>query len=347
MTPQGSSTHESVQEYYGTILTNSKGLKTSACSGSKPPAPILACLKLVPQEVSERFFGCGAPLPLGIDGLRVLDLGSGSGRDAFVCAQLVGEHGSVTGVDMTKELLQIAQQNAQPYCEKLNYGKSNMEFIEGHIEYLDRAGIADDSVDIVISNCVVNLSPDKERVLKEAYRVLADGGEFFFSDLYCTRRLPEHVKENKLLWGEGIAGALYIEDFKRLARSVGFTVPRALNAERVTTTDAELAKEVAHQAGDVTFCSITYRLFKLPGLLESLGEDYGQVATYKGTIAGHEHLYQLDADHNFITRKPTLVSGNTAAMVGEGGTSWLSNHFEVTGNRDTHYGLHRDRLTGR
>lgn len=85
----------------------------------------------------------------------------------------------------------------------------------------------------------------------------------------------------QLLWGEGIAGALYIEDFKRLARSVGFTVPRALNAERVTITDAELAKEVAHQAGDVTFCSITYRLFKLPGLLESLGEDYGQVATYK------------------------------------------------------------------
>lgn len=101
--------------------------------------------------------------------------------------------------------LQIAQQNAQPYCEKLNYGKSNMEFIEGHIEYLDRAGIADDSVDIVISNCVVNLSPDKERVLKEAYRVLADGGEFFFSDLYCTQRLPKHVKENKVRCSHGVA----------------------------------------------------------------------------------------------------------------------------------------------
>lgn len=85
----------------------------------------------------------------------------------------------------------------------------------------------------------------------------------------------------QLLWGKCLAGALYIEDFKRLARSVGFTVPRALNAERITITDAELAKEVARQAGDVTFCSITYRLFKLPGLLESLGEDYGQVATYK------------------------------------------------------------------
>lgn len=82
--------------------------------------------------------------------------------------------------------MQIAHQNAQPYCEKLNYGKSNMEFIEGHIEYLDKAGITDESVDIVISNCVVNLSPDKQRVLREAYRVLANGREFFFSDLYCT-----------------------------------------------------------------------------------------------------------------------------------------------------------------
>lgn len=103
MAPRGSSTYESVQEYYGTVLTSSTGLKTSACSGHKPPAPILACLKLVPEEVLEKFFGCGAPLPLGIDGLRVLDLGSGSGRDAFVCAQLVGEHGSVTGVDTTKD----------------------------------------------------------------------------------------------------------------------------------------------------------------------------------------------------------------------------------------------------
>lgn len=101
--------------------------------------------------------------------------------------------------------LQIARQNAQPYCEKLNYGKSNTEFIEGHIEYLDRAGVADDSVDIVISNCVVNLSPDKERVLKEAYRVLADGGEFFFSDVYCTQRLPEHFKENKVRCSHGVA----------------------------------------------------------------------------------------------------------------------------------------------
>jgi len=84
------------------------------------------------------------------------------------------------------------------YCENLKYSKPNMEFKDGHIEYLDRIGIADESFDVVISNCVVNLSPDKERVLKEAFRVLAVGGKFFFSELYCSRRLPEHVKQNQV-----------------------------------------------------------------------------------------------------------------------------------------------------
>ena len=102
-----SSTYESVQDYYGKVLADSKDLKTSACSGSKPALPVLEALKLVPEEVLARFYGCGAPLPLGIDGLTVLDLGSGSGRDSYVCAQLVGEHGRVIGIDFTKELIQV------------------------------------------------------------------------------------------------------------------------------------------------------------------------------------------------------------------------------------------------
>lgn len=94
--------------------------------------------------------------------------------------------------------MQIAQQNMGPYCDKLLYSRPNMEFREGHIEDLAGAGIANESIDIVISNCVINLSPDKEQVMKEAFRVLAVGGEFFFSDLYCNRRLPKAVKENKV-----------------------------------------------------------------------------------------------------------------------------------------------------
>ncbi|KAL3142960.1 hypothetical protein ABBQ38_003245 [Trebouxia sp. C0009 RCD-2024] len=333
---KSSSTYEHVQDYYGKILATSKDLKTSACTASgRPHSKIIDLMRKIPVEVMDKFYGCGAPLPLGVDGLKVLDLGSGSGRDAYVCAALVGEQGSVVGIDMTQEQIQVSRDHADAYCQELKYRKPNMRFVEGHIEYLDQAGIADESVNIIISNCVVNLSPDKRRVLQEAYRVLAKGGEFYFSDVYCDRRLPQHVKDNQILWGECISGALYNEDFKRLAREAGFADPRVLSSSRIDITDAQLAQVV----GNAAFSSITYRLFKLPHHLESLCEDYGQVATYKGSIKGYEHSYQLDDHHAFQTGKPMLVCGNTAAMVGEDGISWLSKHFQVSGDRSVHYGL--------
>lgn len=95
-------------------------------------------------------------------------------------------------------ILQVAKDNAASFCQHLGYSKANMHFIKGHIEYLDKAGIPDDSINIVISNCVINLSPDKQRVLQETYRVLAPGGEFYFSDVYCDRRLPQSVRDHKV-----------------------------------------------------------------------------------------------------------------------------------------------------
>lgn len=101
-------TYDNVQEYYGKVLATSKDLKTSACTASGRPHPkIIDIMRKIPAEVMDKFYGCGAPLPLGIDGLKVLDLGSGSGRDAYVCAALVGEQGQVTGIDMTQEQIQV------------------------------------------------------------------------------------------------------------------------------------------------------------------------------------------------------------------------------------------------
>ncbi len=103
-------TYEVVQDYYGKVLGNTRDLKTSACTASgRPHAHIVAAIKMIPEEVMDKFYGCGAPLPLGIDGLRVLDLGSGSGRDSYACAQLVGEQGQVTGIDMTPEQIKVWQ----------------------------------------------------------------------------------------------------------------------------------------------------------------------------------------------------------------------------------------------
>lgn len=330
-------TFEVVQEYYGKVLSTSKDLKTNACTAcNKPPQNVLDAIKKVPVEVDEKFYGCGAPLPSGVEGLRVLDLGSGSGRDCYVMSDFVGEKGSVIGIDMTEEQLEVARKHDAAFTEKLGYKQSNMSFVQGHIEYLDKAGITDESIDIVISNCVVNLSPDKQRVLTEAYRVLAPGGEFYFSDVYCDRRLPKEVVEHKVLFGECLSGALYVEDFKRMARNAGFVDPRWLTASPIEVNDAELLEVV----GEARFYSITFRLFKLPGLIETLCEDYGQYAVYKGTIPGAFHCYWLDDHHRFEKNKPLLVCGNTGAMVGEQGMSWLSKHFDVVGDRSVHYGIY-------
>lgn len=329
-------TYEAVQDYYGKVLATSKDLKTSACTASKRPhAEIIKIIQQVPDAVLSKFYGCGAPLPMGITGRRVLDLGCGSGRDCYVCAKLVGPEGKVVGIDMTDEQLTVAKDNSGPYCNQLGYKEPNLSFVKGHIEYLEKSGLNDESFDLVISNCVVNLSPDKPRVLREVYRVLAPGGEFYFSDVYADRRLSAEVKAHKVLWGECIAGAMYQEDFCREAVKAGFDDPRMLCKEEILISDPELQDVV----GRARFYSITYRLFKLPGMLETKCEDYGQYAVYKGTIPGLKHHYDLDDHHTLETGKPFLVCGNTAAMLGENGVSWLAPHFEIHGNRNVHYGL--------
>lgn len=334
-TLSGSNTRASVKDYYGRILGSTKDLKTSACTASGRPSPtILSALKRVPEAVKDKFYGCGAPLPLGIKDLRVLDLGCGSGRDCYVASALVGESGSVTGLDMTAEQLEVAIAYADEYSKTLGYKKSNMRFLTGHIEYLDQAGIADGSVDLIISNCVINLSPDKEQVLREAYRVLAAGGEMYFSDVYSDRRVPEEAKKNEVLWGECISGALYTGDFMSMAKAAGFADPRLVSSSPISVTDPSLLELL----GNASFFSKTFRLFKLPGLLEPACEDYGQYAIYKGTIEGHAHSYQLDRAHTFEKGKPSLVCGNTAGMLGEDGLSWLASHFKVSGDRSVHFG---------
>ena len=334
----------SVSKYYGETLSTSDDLLTSACCtpASQIPKAVRDALKAVPDEVKAKYYGCGSPTPCGIEGLRVLDLGSGSGRDCYVAAKLVGENGSVVGVDMTDAQLNVARAHVDEYCkDTLWYKETNATFYKGTIEDLkivvdnngDVVMIEDESVDLIISNCVINLSPDKRAVLSEAHRALANGGEFYFSDVYCDRRLPESLRSHPILLGECLGGAMYIEDFKRLCHNTGFNDPRVLAGHAIEVKDEALAELL----GEAKFYSLTYRLFKLPdGRLETLCEDYGQFAVYKGTIEGNTHAYSLDDHHRLETGKPFLVCGNTASMLGE---TWLGKHFEITGDRSTHYGL--------
>jgi arsenite methyltransferase len=217
--PDGATVRGAVSTYYGETLATSDDLRTTACctAGAPPPA-VREALRLVPQEVKAKYYGCGSPFADGMvgSGARVLDLGCGSGRDCFVAAALVGERGAVLGVDMTPAQLAVGAAHAEAYCrEALGYAAPNLRFAAGEIEDLAAAGVADASVDLIISNCVVNLSADKGAVLREAYRALAPGGEMYFSDVYADRRLPAAVRADEVMLGECLGGALYVEDFLR------------------------------------------------------------------------------------------------------------------------------------
>jgi SAM-dependent methyltransferase len=183
---------------------------------------------------------------------------------------------------------------------------------------------------VVISNCVINLSPQKERVFAEIFRVLKPGGELYFSDVYAGRRVPAELRDDSVLLGECLAGAMYIEDFRRLLRSLGCPDYRTISKRRITLDNPEIEA----RAGMIDFYSITVRAFKLASL-EDICEDYGQVAYYLGTIPDHPHHFTLDDHHTFITCKPMLVCGNTAAMVGD---TRFGRHFKVKGNLSVHYG---------
>ena len=213
---------ESVKEYYGEILKTSKDLKTNACClTSNIPDEHKAILAQIDEEVLSRFYGCGSPIPQHLKGKRILDLGCGTGRDVYLLSKLVGEHGQVIGVDMTPSQIQVGQKALVQQMRVFGFEKPNVTFIQGYMEDLSILGIETDSVDVVVSNCVINLSANIEKVISEIYRVLKPGGEIYFSDVFSNRRLPTFLQENKMMLGECLGGALYKEDFRRIMYNVG------------------------------------------------------------------------------------------------------------------------------
>jgi SAM-dependent methyltransferase len=326
-----STTIEAVREYYGTTLTSSADLKTSACCPAGAPPPHLAAiLDRVHPEVLERFYGCGSPLPPALEGATVLDLGCGSGRDCYVLSKLVGPEGRVIGVDMTPAQLEVARRHRAYHADAFGHVRSNVEFVEGYIEDLAGAGIADESIDVVVSNCVLNLSPDKPQVFAEIWRVLRPGGELYFADVFADRRVPADLAADPVMRGECLGGALYAEDFRRTLAAIGCLDARVCSSSPITIED----EEIARRAGGIGFSAQTVRAFKVE--LEDRCEDYGQVAWYLGTLPDHPHAFELDDHHRFETGRPMLVCGNTADMLT---ATRFAGHFRVQGDRSVHHGL--------
>lgn len=323
---------DEVKHYYGKVLKTSADLKTNACcTGEAMPPAISEVLDLLAPEVVQRYYGCGLVVPAQLDGLRVLDLGCGAGRDVYLLSRMVGEQGAVVGVDMTREQLDVAESHVDEHARRFGYASSNVSFIQGELEHLDELDLEPASFDLIVSNCVINLCQDKGRVLRNAHRLLKPGGEMYFSDVYADRRVPQAIAGHPVLYSECLGGALYWNDLLSLARHSGFLDPRLVSDSPITVNNAELSSLV----GGLRFYSATYRLFRLDGL-EPACEDYGQAVIYKGTVAQHPANFRLDKHHEFEKGRVVPVCGNTWRMLAE---TRFSQHFEFIGDMSTHYGI--------
>lgn len=325
-------TYEQVQDYYGKVLQKSDDLKTDACcTDENMPEFLKPILSKVHDEVLMRYYGCGLILPEQLTGCKILDLGSGAGRDCYALSALVGEQGEVVGVDMTAEQLAVADQYKDYHAEVFGYAKPNVSFHHGYIEQLDQLPLEKGSFDLIISNCVINLSPDKQAVLEQAYELLKPGGEIYFSDVYAEKRVPLQLQRDEELYGECISGALYWNDFINLSKQCGFKDPRLVKSRELLIENERLKAKL----GNRRFYSATYRLFKLDDL-EPACEDYGQAVIYKGTVEHHPDVFVLDGHHLIETGKVFPVCGNTWRMLHD---TRFKEHFEFIGNWDTHYGI--------
>ncbi len=217
MTQSPTPIHETVREHYAERIKSSASCcgPSDCCDTSNNLYPI-DLLTTVPTDVANTSYGCGDPITLASLklGQTVLDLGSGAGLDCILASQKVGDSGKVIGVDMTPEMIERAQANAK------RVNAANVEFRQGYLEELP---VDSNTVDVIISNCVINLSPDKEKVFNEAFRVLAPGGKLAVSDIVTDGELPEIIRKSLSAWAGCVAGAVEAQEYIGMMESVGFT----------------------------------------------------------------------------------------------------------------------------
>ncbi len=314
-----------LRDYYGRHLKSKSDLSQKACCTEQSQSRFKHILELIPEEVKARHYGCGCPVPEDdLTGLRVLDLGSGAGVDAFILSRLVGPSGSVCGIDMTDEQLDVARRNTQMVMDRFHYNSPNVSFEKDFIEVAE--SIPDESIDLVISDCVINLSPRKDLVFKTIFRVLKEGGEFYISDIVSDRRVPESIRNHSEMVAECLGGAEYEHDWFDVIKDCGFQDPR-------TMSRMEVQRDVLGEP--IVFYSMTVRGFRFSDPLDRRCEDYGQIAIYKGSLAGPAARFVLDDHHVFEANRPVPVCRNTARMLSE---TRLGRHFEVSAPVK-HFGL--------
>lgn len=240
------SVKETVKKYYGGIASNVEAQGNNSCCGGSSCCGDISnssmlyseeSIKDLPKEAVNASLGCAAPILFADiqEGETVLDLGSGGGIDVLQASKFVGENGKVYGLDMTDEMLNLANKNK----EKL--GVTNVEFIKGYIEDIP---LDKNSVDVIISNCVINLSEDKAKSLSEAYRVLKPGGRLAIGDIVTIKDAPESIRKNAEMWVGCIAGTIKIEVYKEILENVGF---KNIEIEPVITYTKDFIQGIAQK----------------------------------------------------------------------------------------------------
>lgn len=304
--------HSDVQNYYGQELQQSSDLKTDACcSKAQVPEFLRRIIGQIHPDVLAKYYGCGLVFPPKLENCRVVDLGCGAGRDVYILSSLVGSAGFVVGVDMTKEQLDVARQYVDYHTKQFQLDKANVDFRLGKIESLtDENNLETNSFDVVVSNCVVNLSPDKKRVLEQVHQVLKVGGEFYFSDVYSDRTIPDELRQHKVLWGECLSGALRETDLISYALEVGFTRPLLVSRDPIGVNNPELKTLL----GDIQFSSCTYRMFKKDSnCCQSCDE---ALVYYQSPILHNEESFQFDETIVFkFQGKPHLLRGENLQIL--------------------------------
>ena len=240
---------EVVRDKYAQAAVRAASGKSSCC-GTSPAAisgcdPITANLygenetSAIPKEALRASLGCGNPTALAKlqPGETVLDLGSGGGIDVLLSAKRVGPTGKAYGLDMTDQMLALAEEN------KLKSGLKNVEFLKGEIENIP---LPADTVDVIVSNCVINLSGDKDRVLREAFRVLKPGGRFAISDVVVRGEVPQEIRKSMELWVGCVAGALSETEYREKLSAAGF---ESVGIEVTRVYDVKDAREFLRSSG--------------------------------------------------------------------------------------------------
>lgn len=253
----GSDVRNTVKEHYGNIAKEVGKKSNRGCCGSGKKTKSCGCgtqestaslfgssnymkdeVKDLPQNAIEASLGCANPLLFaGLKkGETVLDLGSGGGIDVLIASKHVGETGRIYGLDMTDEMLALANKN------KMEMGVKNVDFIKGYIEDIP---LKDGIIDVIMSNCVINLSGDKEKVVAEAYRVLKPGGRLAIADIVRLKDVPTEILKIAKLWSSCIAGALKLDDYKTVLKDSGF---KDIEVEPVNIYTRDIIEELIQEA---------------------------------------------------------------------------------------------------